>query len=154
MARFFDTRLWPLAVLTLICELAVAKPDTAKLSITGPGISEAIETTAPAAIYPNIWGGQFADWAAVVSEPAADLPRYTVKFHAKTAPGKTQLVYVVHYVWDGEADRAYVYLPGPGDQSYRLNRSSIIRDGNDGHWYRASYTWSAAIRQLLPNQNE
>lgn len=156
MRRFVNNRIWCTAFLTILCQVAFAKPETASLSIIGPGISSVIETTAPAAIAPSVWGGQFVDWGAATTEPLAALPRYTVKFHVESGSGTTRVAYVVHYVWDPEAGRASVYVPGPDDEWYRLNISSIIRDGGDGRewrdgrWYYASDAWGRAIRGLLP----
>ena len=58
--------------------------------------------------------------------------------------------YVVTYVWDAAAERAFVHLPGRGEEGYWLNVGTILRDGYDGNWFRASETWGRAIRQALP----
>lgn len=151
------SRIWYVAMLTVLCHVVYAKPETARLSVSGPGIPRVIETTAPEAIAPSVWAGEFVDWDAVTGEPAATWPRYTVQFHVESGSGHTRLAYVVYYVWDADVARGYVYVPGPGDEWYRLNASSIMRDGGDGRawrdgrWYHASDTWSHAIRQLLPH---
>ena len=150
--------LFLVVLLAIPFESALAKLETAKLSISGPGIFRSVETREPAAIAPSVWGGQFASWNDVAKEPQPTLPRYTVKFHVKTGPETTRMAYVVYYVWDPDAERAYVYVPGPGDEWYGLNASAILRDGSDGrtwrdgHWYCASEQWSRIIQELLDDE--
>jgi hypothetical protein len=58
--------------------------------------------------------------------------------------------YVVTYSknrWTGEG---FIYLPGRSEDAYRRNISTIIRDGQDGHWHHASQAWSAAIGARVP----
>lgn len=42
-----------------------------------------------------------------------------------------------------------IYLPGPGDPYYDLNKSTIL-SGGDGHWFEASSEWDALYRSLVP----
>jgi len=134
---------------------AFAKAATEKLVISGPGIAGQIETTDAKAIAPSIWGGNFVDWNSKAVEPAATHARYTIKFHIRTAQGGSRVAYVVYYVWDPDAKRALVYIPGPGEEWYGVNASSILRDGSDGRswrdgrWYAATDDWSRAIREVL-----
>jgi hypothetical protein len=127
-----------------------AKGLTVKLTVTGPGLPRPTDVTDPPAILPNVWAGDFVDWhTGPVEEPARELSRYLIKFHVALARSETRMMYVVIYVWDPTARRAVVHLPGRGDEWYRLNVRTILRDGQDGQWFYASEGWGRAIRRSL-----
>ena len=44
----------------------------------------------------------------------------------------------------------FIYLPGRGEDWHRLNGGTILRDGHDGKWHRASPAWSALLDKHLP----
>ena len=94
----------------------------------------------------NVFAGRFIDQQVDVPNYQA---LYTISFDIQTLQGIKADAYVVHYAIDG-AGQAFVYLPGRGESGYRGNVSTIIRDGQDGRWHRASAEWSAAIQPYLP----
>ncbi len=133
--------------------VALGKGDTVELSITGPALVAPVHTSDEVAIGVSVWGGQFADWdAGAVSEPPSALPRYLVHFWVQVPRGTVQMKYVVEYVWDSDAQRAYVHLPGPREIWHRTNVYSILRRGQDGHWFHATEPWGEAIRRVLSTQ--
>jgi hypothetical protein len=78
------------------------------------------------------------------------LQRYEVSFYAKFPDEK--LVYVVLYEYDPAAERGYIYLPGRGDDSYRLNVGTIangVQGHYEGHWYRALSGWDRVAGPLI-----
>ena len=77
--------------------------------------------------------------------PGAQLTRYTVTFDIQTLDGVKEAAYVVQYCVDDSTGEGFVYLPGRGEPSHRRNISTILRDGQDGYWHRASDEWSAAM---------
>jgi hypothetical protein len=85
----------------------------------------------------------------VAAAPDETLPRYTVTFDVQTLDGVKEAAYVVQYCVDRSGE-GYVYLPGRGHPSHRRNISTILRDGQDGNWHRASDAWTAAMRPYLP----
>ena len=132
-----------------------AKGRTVKLTIAGPGITGTLDVTAPAALA-NVWGGEFL--AGPAAEPDADLPRYVVSFYValpqttSAAPSEVRVMYVVEYCRDPLTGVGYVYLPGRGDDRYRLNARTILREGQDGTWQRATPAWSHAVAAAIwPN---
>ncbi|MDO8681619.1 MAG: hypothetical protein Q7R30_24170 [Acidobacteriota bacterium] len=58
--------------------------------------------------------------------------------------------YVMHYAIDPATDQGFLYLPGRGEDGYRLNTNLIIRDGHDGRWHRADPTWASLVNGYLP----
>ena len=158
MQKFIVRGLSALAAGAVLAMPALAKAATEKLVISGPGIAGLLETTDPQAIAPSIWGGDFVDWDSKAVAPAVQHGRYTVRFHVGNARHETRAAYVVYYVWDADAGRALVYIAGPGDEWYRVNAASIVRDGSDGrswrdgHWYLASDAWGHAILAVLQEQ--
>lgn len=94
----------------------------------------------------NVFAGAF------IGEPV-DVPNYQtiyrIAFDIQAREGVRAEAYVVNYALDGQG-QAFIYLPGRGEPSYRGNVGTIIRDGRDGKWHRASAAWSAAIQPYLP----
>jgi hypothetical protein len=157
------TRTVSRAVIAIAFIMAVlpgaAKSRTVKLMISGPGIARPLEVTDPAALA-NAWGGEFL--AGPASQPDARLPRYTVSFYAelmraeRTGSPEIRLMYVVEYCRDPATAAGYVFLPGPDDGRYKLNATTILRDGQDGRWQHAAPAWNEAVwkalRRVLTNR--
>jgi hypothetical protein len=61
-----------------------------------------------------------------------------------------QVKYVLIYAKDPVRDSGFIYLPGRGDDGYRVNIGTIIRDRQDGQWMSASPGWARALNKLLP----
>src|SRR5207245_1460160 len=117
--------------------------------IAGPRLVNPIDVTNPNALA-NVWEGSFIKSPA--TEPDKALPRYLVSFFT-TAPrseASPKLCYVVYYVRDPQSGDGYVYLPGRGEEGFRLNVGSIIRREQDGKWHHAEQAWSDAIAAALP----
>src|SRR5262245_47564275 len=101
-----------------------AKGPTLKVTIEGPGLAQPVELTSGKAIAPNIWMGDFFEGLA--AEPPTRLPRYHVSFYAMSTEG-VKVMYGVTYVHDDATGEGFVYLPGRGEDGYRLNVGTIIR---------------------------
>jgi hypothetical protein len=127
----------------------VGVKETAKLTVSGPGLARSIEITQQSVlVLSNVFAGTFIGAAATA--PDAAWPRYAVAFDIQTMNGVKEAAYVVTYSrnrWTGEG---YIYLPGPGDEWYRRNIGTILREGEDGSWHRASPGWCEAINAQLP----
>lgn len=144
------------ALLTLIIALgpqalspAVGIKETAKLTISGPGLPQSIEVTDPSVLtLSGVYGGTFIGTPA--TEPDAAWPRYAITFDIQTGQGVRVAAYVVYYSknrWTGDG---FIYLPGRGENWYPNNIGTIIRDGQDGRWHHASAAWGHAISAHLP----
>lgn len=121
---------------------------TVKLAITGSQLQQSIEITDQAVLALSfVFGGTFI--GAPATEPDPAWPRYTVTFDVQTLDGVKTAAYVVEYCADSRKGGGFIYLPGPDDDHYRRNISTILRDGQDGRWFRASAAWSAAINSRL-----
>lgn len=99
--------------------------------------------------------GFIIDWRnGPITERPAQLRRYELRFYAGPRDGKTppdppeKLAYVVLYENDPSTGQGYVYLPGNGDEYFRLNVASIHRQGLNGKWLRASSAWQKAFASL------
>jgi hypothetical protein len=96
----------------------------------------------------NVFDGTFIGDAT--PPPDAAWPRYIVTFDIQTLDGVKPAAYVVTYSrnrWTGEG---FIYLPGPGDDRYRRNIGTVLRQGQDGKWHRPSAAWGDAINARLP----
>jgi hypothetical protein len=128
---------------------AVGIKETARITISGPGVAPPIEVTeARVLALSNVYAGAFI--GAPASEPDAAWPRYAVTFDIQTRAGVKTGAYVIDYVksrWTGEG---FVHLPGRGDDRYRINIGTIMRGAQDGAWHHAAATWSEAINAQLP----
>jgi hypothetical protein len=133
--------------LALMAGLVHAKGPTVKLTVAGPGLAQALEVTDPNALV-HVWNGDFIGLATSV--PDESLPRYTVSFYALPPRSAITMVYVVLYARDSKTGQGFVYLPGRGEEWYGLNVSTILRDGQDGKWHKASPAWSTAVSAALP----
>lgn len=122
---------------------------TIKITIAAPTLPGPFEITSDSMLLSqsHVYKGSFI--GAVAKAPDAALTRYTITFDIQTLEGLKEAAYVVQYCVDSTGE-GYVYLPGRGDPSHRRNISTILRDGQDGNWHRASEEWSAAIRPYLP----
>lgn len=128
----------------------MGKGITVELSITGPGLSVPFHTRDSEVIDVSVWGGNFADWeSGAVGEPDVDLDRYLVHFWVQVPRSTVQMKYVLWYVWDPNAQRAIVYLPGRRDPWYRTNVYSILREDRDGRWFFATAPWGTAMKRVL-----
>lgn len=156
-----------LAVLVAFLSLTVpaqlfAKADISKITIKGADLKTPIEITdfrnfKDVGI--NVWAGPgvqvdgegqtagfIVDWSRRVVERPKGLQRYEVSFYAKFPDEK--LIYVVLYEYDPATERGYIYLPGRGDEWYRLNVGTIVH-GVEGRWFRAESGWDRVARPLL-----
>ena len=116
-----------------------AKGRTVRIAIKGAGLKGPIEITDPKILANfNVWTGPgtssnegkglIVDWShGTISPPPKGLPLYEVFFYADFGSQKEKQVYVVSYEYDPSTRHGYVYLPGKGDQWWRLNVSSIFR---------------------------
>jgi len=130
-----------------IAASVAAKGTTVKLSITGPGLTEPLVVTDAAALV-YVWSNDFIGPVSVAPDSA--LPRYQVSFHVQPVrSSNVRVMYVVQYVVDPRTREAFVYLPGRGEQGYRLNVSTMLRDNDDGRWHRAPQAWSRPISDRL-----
>ena len=139
-----------LSLVTLSATVSVdAKGITRRLVISAPHLSEALELTEPAGALASVWGGEFLGARATV-EPDPSWPRFAVAFYVQ--PPRRQevkLAYTVTYVRDPNGG-GFVYLPGIGEEGYRLNASAILRRSQDGRWHHAGAAWSQALNTRLP----
>jgi hypothetical protein len=102
------------------------------------------------------WGGQFADWKLGTTPPPVDQSDACRVFffmkwphrHSSYDRGDLKMIYEFSYVPAANEEPGYVYLPAKGDELYRVNISTIIRDGQDGHWFRASHSWAEAFSKM------
>jgi hypothetical protein len=127
---------------------AVGTKETARLTVSGAGLPTSIEITEPSVLaLSSVYEGAFI--GAEATAPDVAWPRYSVAFDIQTNDGVKEAAYRITYSknrWTGEG---FIYLPGPGDDWYRRNISTILRDGQDGKWHRASPAWCEAINARL-----
>jgi hypothetical protein len=145
-------------LLACVPTLLLAKGETVRITIQGPGLVPPIEVSDPSTVKNfRVWTGTgkssnesqglIIDWSRGFSErPPRNLRVYTVSFYANLP--KEKLVYVVLYAYDGSTSEGFVYLPGKGNPSYWLNVSSILH-GLEGHWFHAWSAWDSVARPLI-----
>lgn len=122
--------------------------ETVRLVLTGGDLRQPITVDDPALMAEsNVYRGAFLDGPAGIPDPR--LARYRVAFDLQTLHGVKHEAYVVWYVTSPDTGEAFVYLPGDGDIEYRSNIASIIRDGRDGTWHRASPAFARGIDAIV-----
>jgi hypothetical protein len=145
-------KLNPAATVLLICgTLAaplVAKGTTVKLLVSGGGLAAPIEITGKDVAFANPWGDAFVRAWTSIPPPPADRALHQVSFYEELGSGDVKMMYIVDYKRNGGAGGA-IHLPGHGDQRYRLNVSTILRDGQDGQWFPASDEWERVVGSRL-----
>ena len=163
MKRIFAVAVTLLTVFITPASLS-AKGDIVKIKITGGALATPIEITDPSIRSFEVWAGPgvhvndreqtegfIIDWSSgPLQERPKGLRPYEVSFYEKGRLPEERLVYVVEYAYDPSSEQGYVYLPGKGDEGYRLNASSIFRGhGLEGHWFRATGAWENFVRPIL-----
>jgi hypothetical protein len=138
---FVSFLIWPMCAVP-----AAAKGLTRKVVVSGPALSSPTVLTTPAALA-NVWSGDFLGGAS--EQPNEDWPHYLVEFYVEPPHEPMQMMYSVMYVHDPKTGRGFVYLPGRGESGWRRNVATIMRDGQDGRWHRASADWNHAIARGL-----
>ncbi len=141
----FGILIFGLMALLVPAGVALAKGPADKITIQGPGLASPIEVLDPQALQEfSPWSDQFMD---LTQRPAA--PPSTATTYSITLIVKPQWTYGFDYVPDPSGGRGYIYLPGPGDNRYRRNMGTIIRN-EDGQWLYASKDWDALMQRVLP----
>ena len=138
-------------ILTAPLSLSAGAPEiksTTRITVSADDLAQPIEITDDAALaLSHVFAGRFIDRLAPA--PANALPRYTLTFDIQTMQGVKEAAYVVVYCVDNATGEGFVYLPGRGEPSYRRNVSTLLREGHDGYWHRASDEWSAVINRYV-----
>jgi hypothetical protein len=138
-------------IVTAPLSLSAVSPEiksTTRITVSADDLAQPIEITDEAVLaLSHVFAGQFIDQLAPA--PDVTLPRYTLTFDIQTLQGVKEAAYVVVYSVDDTTGEGFVYLPGRGEPSYRRNVSTILRDGQDGYWHRASEEWSAVINRYV-----
>ena len=121
-----------------------AKGTTVKLVVSGGTLAAPVEIAGQDVLFANPWGDQFVRAWTSIPAPPGDSHRYEVGFYEELPNRDVKMMYVVEYVpsLDG---RGAIHLPGHGDQHYRLNVSTILREGQDGRWFPASDEWERVV---------
>jgi hypothetical protein len=158
-------------VLALVAAPALAKSQTVKIEITGPGLAQPLEITDPAIVERfSIWNGPgtarkvaardpsavpqiktYADWLRGAIAQPDGLQLYTVTFHQESneQTHEWHRTYVVKYGYDPKTAGGYIYLPGPQDgETYQRNVFSISH-GGAGKWFHASQSWEQLVAPLI-----
>jgi hypothetical protein len=152
MSKTMIRGLFVLVVAMSIVRPAHAKGPTVLLTVTGPTLSRALEITDSRLLASSsVYAGSFLNGNC--GKPDSSLPRYQVFFHVelpKWMNAGVQVKYVVVYAADPRTGEGFIYLPGRGDDGYGLNARTILRDGHDGRWHRASRQWAAVLNAYLP----
>jgi hypothetical protein len=125
------------------------------LEVTGGDLSRPISITNTGLLQlSHVYAGQFL--GDRVDAVDAQWPRYEVKLvfepevpSAVDESRRKERTYLLHYSLNWQTGEGYVYLPGPGEPGYRDNISVIVRNGDDGHWHRATATWSSLLNPYL-----
>jgi hypothetical protein len=128
-------------ILVAMPRAAWAKEPTAKITISGGGLTSEIEITDPRILdMSNMWYGKFLDQSrGVVKEPPMGLRTYEVWLYIKFSDNDVGRRYVVYYSPDPSTGRGYIYL----------NVSALLRDGRDGKWNYASTAWQDLIKPVI-----
>ena len=148
-------RTWLVLAALLVSVAALsAKGPTVRLEVTGGTLTAPITITDEAVLSgSNVFGDAFH--AGIASDKVINpsWPKYLVSFYVQLPAWMNEGIqkkYVVYYVKRPETGEGFVYLPAPGEEWYRLNVSTILRNGLEGNWLHASPAWAKALNAALP----
>lgn len=131
-----------------------AKGPTVQLVITGAALATPITVTDATVLSDsNVFGGAFLGAIANPSSIDPTWPKYVVSFFVELPAWMNEGVqkkYVVYYAKHPQTGEGFVYLPAPGEEWYRLNVGTILRDGLEGNWLHASGGWAKGLNTYLP----
>ncbi len=152
MKRFFGSFLF-VGVLFGCFGVAHAKGAIDRIVITEGGLGHEIEIRGGSLRGFDPWSGGFFDrGAGPVEAPRDQGSAFEVMFfmswparHSKGDRDGLQMIYNVRYC-PGRNGAGYIYLPGTEDK-YSVNSGTIIREGDDGKWHRASAAWEALMKR-------
>jgi len=144
----------------LFCSLLVEAKGTPELMvIKGGGLSKPLEITDRVTLKKfNPWGGEFVDSKFVAIAKPATLGRCFdvdsfMKWPSRPAwkydRDDLKLIYHFTYCTGAAEGNGYIFLPGLEDEYWKVNVFTILRDGDDGMWHRASAEWAETVKRLL-----
>jgi hypothetical protein len=148
-----------------------AKADAILITVKGSNLAAPIEIMSPKALDkysffngPGVSssGGGYApgtiiDWkSGTLAQLPARREHYQISVYwpPRTRPQagcyseKPCLVYVAFYDYDPLSGRGFVYLPGRGEPWHDLD-VNLLYHGVEGHWFRATDSWTAFARALI-----
>lgn len=144
-----------------ISSSALAKGYPNKIILQGNGLTQPIEITDAETLGKfSPWYGQFIEWGrGPAATPMKDNASYEVLFFISGRDKKTRqlrswMIFSFRYKPDPADGRGLIYLHGPGEDQYRVNQGTIVRDNHDGKWHYASVAWDAALKSRLPAKQE
>jgi hypothetical protein len=128
---------------------------TIRLDITGGRLTQPLSITERALLdLSGVYPGKFLGEITNAVDPTWS--RYAVTFVSApqiptaSLPPDSRKTYVAVYTRNPATDEGFVYLPGRGEDGYRINISMMIRDGHDGRWHRAHPEWATLLNSYLP----
>jgi hypothetical protein len=132
----------------------IAKGPTVRLVIAGGSLTTPITVAddrvlADSGVFGDAFFGRIAESHSI--DPT--WPKYTVSFFVELPAWMrlgVQKKYVVFYAKHPHTGEGFIYLPAPGEEWYRLNSSTILRNGLEGNWLHASKRWARALNTHLP----
>jgi hypothetical protein len=141
------------SVLIAASAVLEAKGTTVKLTLTGPGLANAVAIVDPAILGgSNVWDGRFIG-DTLIAAPTVKPGIYTLAFDVRLPEWMRQgikTMYTVSLARDAKTGELLLYLPGRGEPGYPRNVGTMLRDGQDGHWHRPSLAWATAIAKYMP----
>ena len=143
--------LFLLLMLFSIPTAVFAKGPAALMTISGPGLAKPVEITNSQVLeqYIPFMDDFFAPGQNILAQPPKTDRFYQVSFYYNDDADRPQLRYAFQYA---PGDPGAIYLPGRGEPGYTLNVGTILRDGKDGHWIRASQSWDRFMQRILNGQ--
>jgi hypothetical protein len=127
--------------------------------IKGNGLSKPLEITDQVTLKKfNPWGGEFVDSKfEAIAKPATlgrcfdvdSFMKWPSRPSWKYDRGDLKLIYHFTYCTGGTEGNGYIFLPGRENEYWKVNVYTILRDGNDGKWHRASAEWADTVKRLV-----
>jgi hypothetical protein len=144
-ARKLVTALIGLVVAIMIQTPAIAKGPLDVIEVSGPQFEHALALLEGDALLDfNPWAQRFLE--EQIEAPVDVGEPLTVTMYLDDASGTPQPVYRFSYYPNPSGGS--IYLPGPGDSDYDLNKTTIL-SANDGRWFAAAPEWDAFYESLV-----
>ena len=134
-----------LFVLSSLSGAAVAKGPVDVIEFSGTEFEQTLSVIEGDALLDfNPWGQEFLG-ARLDSKPSGLLEPLTVTMYLDNSVGTPEAIYRFEYY--PAPDGGSIYLPGPGEADYDLNKTTIL--GGSGNWFDASPSWDSLYQSLV-----
>lgn len=155
----------PLALMTIVCSASGYSKGSPDLILIARGSERPLGIRDRETLKQfDPWSGQFINWqrgpAAIRGKPGDS---YQIFFYMNWTGrrsdydrGALKMIYEIWYRPGREGEPGYIYLPGQGEDFYKNNVGTILRENDDGKWHYATPECDKLMKRItsrVPSDN-